>query len=87
MIQVPESYTLINKQTIRDLSITTAFNNTSLKLDSICSFIPINSAISSTFALSYFHSLRYAEVSINKIFKKLHLEAFPVALHHLINVK
>ena len=49
------------------LSITTAFNNTSLKLDSICSFIPINSAISSTFALSYFHSLRYAEFLRNYI--------------------
>jgi len=36
--------------------MTTAFDNTALKTGSICSFTPVNSAISPAFALSYLHS-------------------------------
>jgi len=46
-----------------DLSITTALDNTALKIGSKCSFTLVNCAFSPIFALSCLRSLRYAEVS------------------------
>jgi hypothetical protein len=40
----------------QDRCLTTAFDNTALKTGSICSFTPVNPAISPVFVLSYLHS-------------------------------
>ena len=53
---------------MRDLSITTALANLSLKVGLKCSFTPVNSAFSPTFASSRLRSLRYAEVSMKQKF-------------------